>query len=236
VVLGFFAGNDFIEADPNRKRIILNGTEWDIDRRHEYTLFGYPIVLQSRLRLFLTQRYELQKIQTQARKEAREWAAKTGQPVPTKNLPQEIFYRVQSAKLKFCDRNAAERFGANIDHVFRSITEMNDLLKARNIKFMVAIYPDSLQVNPAEFDTIVTRFGLKRENYDLNRAQDLLKPFLTSKQIPFVDLTERFRAEEQKRELYLFNDPHWNRAGNELAAETLFQYLTTQPYDFNSRK
>lgn len=237
VVLGFFAGNDFIEADPNRKRIILNGCELDIDRRHEHRLFGYPIVMQSRLWLFLNQKYQVYRIQTQARKEAREWAAATGQPLPTKNLPQEDFYRIQEAKLRFLNKNvAAERFGSNVDYIFRSITEMNDLLKARNVKFMVAIYPDSFQVSPAEFDTLVTRFGLKREDYDLNRAQDLLKTFLTSKQIPYVDLWERFKAEEQKRDLYLLNDPHWNKAGNELAAEILFQYLTTQPYDFNRLK
>jgi hypothetical protein len=236
VVLGFFAGNDFIEADPNRKRIILNGCELDIDRRAEHHLFGYPIVMQSRLRLFLTQRYEVHQIQTQARKEAQEWSAATGQPAPTKNLPQEIFYRVQEAKLKFCNKNASERFESNIDFVFRSITEMNDLLKARNIKFMVAIYPDSMQVSPAQFDALVTKYGLKREDYDLNRAQDRLQAFLTSKQIPFVDFMERFKAEEQKRDLYLFNDPHWNKAGNELAAEILFQYLTKQPFDFNKGK
>jgi lysophospholipase L1-like esterase len=208
----------------------------DLDRRAEHHLFGYPIILQSRLRLFLTQRYEVHKIQTQARKEAQEWSAATGQPAPTKNLPQEIFYRVQEAKLKFCNKNASERFESNIDFVFRSITEMNDLLKARNIKFMVAIYPDSMQVSPAQFDALVTKYGLKREDYDLNRAQDRLQAFLTSKQIPFVDFMERFKAEEQKRDLYLFNDPHWNKAGNQLAAEMLFQYLTKQPFDFNKPK
>ena len=33
VLVGFFTGNDFIDADPNRKRIVVNDTYFDIDRR-----------------------------------------------------------------------------------------------------------------------------------------------------------------------------------------------------------
>ena len=230
VILGFFAGNDFTEADPNRKRIVVNGCQLDIDKRHEYRLFGYPIITQSRLLLFLTQKYGIYSISKQARKEAREWADANRRPVPTKNLPQAVFYRVEKANLDFFNKQtSAERFAVNINYIFHSIAAMNDLLKSRNIKFMVAIYPDAMQVNPKLFDTLISRFGLNRENYDLNLAQDTLRTFLASNQIPYVDLTDRFRAEEQQRELYLFDDPHWNRAGNELAAEMLFQYLNQQP-------
>ena len=230
VILGFFAGNDFLDADPNRKRIVVNGCFVDIDRHHEHRLFGYPIIFQSRLLLFLTQKYENYTISKQARKEAEEWAAANGQPVPAKNLPAQTFYNNQKLMLEFFnEKTSVTRFGRNVDYIFQSISEMNDLLKARNIKFMVAIYPDVTQVSPPLFDTLVTKFGLNREDYDLNRAQDQLRTFLISKQIPYLDLLEPFRAEEPKRELYLLHDAHWNKAGNELAAEMLFQYLTRQP-------
>ena len=35
VILGFFAGNDFFDADPNRKRIVVNKYFHDIDKRYE---------------------------------------------------------------------------------------------------------------------------------------------------------------------------------------------------------
>ena len=111
---------------------------------------------------------------------------------------------------------------------------MSDLLKSRNIKFMVAIYPDEMQVSQSQFETLVSKFALHREDYNLNLAQDALGRFLQSKQIPYLDMLDRFRAEEQKQDLYLWRNTHWNKAGNELAAETLFQYLIKQPYDFNS--
>ena len=236
VILAFFAGNDFVEADPNRKRLLVNGCYVDIDKRHEHLLFGRPVIMQSRLLLFLKQNYEIRQISKQAKKEAQEWAIATGQPAPTKNLPQEIFYNVEKNNLEFFKKKtSAETFGPNIDHIFRSITEMGDLLKARNIKFMVAIYPDVMQVSETQFNALVTHRGLNREDYDLNLAQDRLKTFLESKQIPYVDLLEGFRTEAQKRDLYLLNDPHWNKAGNELAAQILFQYLTRQPYQFNAK-
>jgi hypothetical protein len=237
VILGFFAGNDFFEADPNRKRIIVNGCYVDIDKRHEHRFLGYPIITRSRALLFLGQKYEFYNLTKKAQKEAQEWVAATGRPAPFRNLPEDNFLKVQNAKLQFFNtKTSAQRFGPNINCIFQSISEMSDLLKSRNIKFMVAIYPDEMQVSPKEFETLVSKFALNRDAYNLNLAQDVLRSFLESKQIPYVDLLDRFRIEEQKQDLYLWRNTHWNKAGNELAAEMLFQYLVKQPYDFNSAK
>lgn len=236
VMLGFFAGNDFFDADPNRKRIVVNGCFIDIDKRHEHRLLGYPMITQSRTVYFLKQKYEIHDRTKKALEEARARVA-AGQPPPFKNLPEDSFLKVQNAKLQFLNtKTSAQRFGPNIDYIFQIISEMNDLLKARNIKFMVAIYPDEMQVSPNQFDTLVSKFALNREDYNLNLAQDLLGRFLEAKQIPYVDLLERFRTEERARDLYLWRNTHWNKAGNELAAEMLFQYLIKQPYNFNSLK
>lgn len=43
VFLSFFIGNDFVDADPNRKRIVVNDVYFDIDKRRELTFLGYPI-------------------------------------------------------------------------------------------------------------------------------------------------------------------------------------------------
>src|SRR5882672_1386387 len=72
VVLGFFVGNDFVDADPDRKRIIVNGIFMDISRSHEHKFLGYPIILKSRLLLFVEQKY---KVWTESRKAQNEAAA-----------------------------------------------------------------------------------------------------------------------------------------------------------------
>ena len=110
---------------------------------------------------------------------------------------------------------------------------MNELLKSKGIRFMVAIYPDEFQVSPVQFESLVEHFRLKKEDYDLDLAQNLLKTFLESKHISYLDMLDRFRTEESRRELYLYKNTHWNDAGNNLAADLLFQYLSTQPYEFN---
>lgn len=229
VILGFFAGNDFFEADPNRKRIIVNDCYVDIDKRRERRFLGYPIITQSRVLLFLRQKYQLYMEKRRAQKEAEAWAGATGQPAPVGNLAEETFLNVDRAKLEFFnEKTSAKRFRSNIEYIFRSITEMSDLLKSRNIKFMVAIYPEEMQVSPKLFDTIVAKFNLNRADYNLRLAQDLLKSFLETKGIPYLDLLDRFKEEEQKHELYLFRNTHWNRDGNQLAADILFDYLVKQ--------
>ncbi len=229
VILGFFAGNDFFDADPNRKRIVVNDCYLDIDKRRERRFLGYPIITQSRLLYFLRQKLWLNMERRRAQKEAQEWAAAAGQPVPVKNLSEEAFLNVNRAKLEFFnEKSSAKRFQSNIDYIFRSISEMNDLLKSRNIKFMVAIYPEEMQVNPKVFDTIVEKFNLNRADYNLRLAQDLLRSFLETKGIPYLDLLDRFQEEEQKHELYLFRNTHWNSDGNQLAADIMFDYLVKQ--------
>jgi len=56
-------------------------------------------------------------------------------------------------------------------------------------------------------------------------AQNVLKSFLQSKDISYIDLTDRFRSEGQENDLYVLGDPHWNRLGNQLAANILFESL-----------
>jgi len=234
VVLGFFAGNDFIEADPNRKRIIVNDCYVDIDRRHEHRLFGYPIIAKSRVYLLLQQKYEIYSMNKEARKEAEEWARSTGQPVPKANLSEDTFYSVQRTKLEFFNtRTSEDHFRPNIEHIRRSIAEMDTLLKSKNIRFMVAIYPDEEQVSAPQFDALVNRFQLSKEDYDLNRAQDLLKSFLDANHILYLDMLDRFRDEERQRDLYLWRNTHWNDAGNRLAAEMLFEYFNQHPDELN---
>jgi hypothetical protein len=49
--------------------------------------------------------------------------------------------------------------------------------------------------------------------------------------IPYIDPTDRFRKVAQQNSLYYLHDPHWNPAGNRLAASILAEYLADpSPY------
>jgi len=223
VILGFFVGNDFIDGNPNRKRIVVNDLYIDIDKRREHIILGYPIIFQSRLLLYVKQKY---KIFTELRKAATEPRQQLSQE-QRGTFAEETFLDLERGLLEFFNINSARkgRFQKNINYILQSVAEMDALLKSRNIKFMVAIYPDAFQIDKTLLNAIFERFRLRREDYDLDLAQNILKSFLQSKDISYIDLTDRFRSGGQEKDLYLLSDSHWNRSGNQLAADILFETL-----------
>jgi hypothetical protein len=224
VVLGFFAGNDFIDADPNRKRIVVNDIYIDIDKRREVTLFGYPLVGQSRLLLFVKQKYRIFRhtLGTSLGGDVKEQSASQG------TFPEDTFLSIERGTMEFCNLKAYRqgKDAAKIDHIFQSVREMRNLLHARGIPLLVAIFPDEFQINQQLADRIFSRFNLDRDDYDLALMQKVLKTFLDSEMIPYVDMLERFREVGRRESLYLLHDTHWNEAGNHLAADILRERLS----------
>ena len=218
VFLGFFAGNDFYDADPHRKRIVVNDLYFDIDPRQEFIFFGYPLVPKSRLISFVQQKYKLWTELMKARTSAHGEKA---------TFSDETFFDAERKHLKFCNLKLHEqgRWDGNKDYIYRSIDEMDAMLKARNIKFIVGIYPDEFQINPELLNEIFTRYHLNKEDYDVELMQKLLKGYLDKKGIYCVDLLDKFKHAGKKNSLYKFRDIHWNEAGNKLAADILFPEL-----------
>ena len=227
VVLGFFAGNDFFDANPHRKTIVINDSLLHIDRRDDHKFHGFPVVLQSRILLLLQQRYRMYRNAKDAQAESEADTAR-GKPRPKGALSEENFLNIERARLGFFNLKSNPAFKPQIDYAFESISEIDLLLKSRGINFMVAIYPDEFQVNQELFDLILQKYQLKEEEFDRFLAQSLLKTFLTRKGIPFVDFLDQFRVEGQKQDLYLPRNTHWNESGNQLAADILFNDLVTR--------
>jgi|SRR5688572_69194 len=221
VVLGFFAGNDFAEAEPNRKTIIINDSIVRIDRRHERKLLGYPIVFQSRLLLFVKQRYKVYRDAQQAKKEAEA----EGKPRPKGTFAEENFLNIERARMEICNLKRQSVFQPHIEHTYQNISEMDVLLKSRGIDFMVAVYPDEFQVNQKLHDLIFEKYKLSQADFNMSAPQDLLKSFLVHKGIAHVDLLEEFKVQGRTRDLYLYRNTHWNESGNQLAADILFKDL-----------
>ncbi len=244
VVLGFFVGNDFIDAKPNRKRIIVNDIYIDIDKRKELKIFGYPIIKQSRLLLFIQQKYKVFQEAAKAKQHSVlpssspypfQLVANTSQPEKSPGiLSLETFLDTEKTRLDFCKRQDLQKrvWNDNINYILQSIDEMNRLLKQQNIQFIVAIYPDEFQVNPNLLNQIAQTHELNLAKYDPTCMQSILIHHLKSQQIPYLDFLPRFQAEQKTRALYLLQEPHWNTAGNQLAAEILFENLVGKTRQF----
>jgi hypothetical protein len=220
VVLGFFAGNDFVDADPNRKRIVLNDTYIDIDKRHEISLFGYPIVHRSRFFMFLHQKYTIFREQLRNRS-----AAYPEEAAPVGTFSEDTFLSIERSRMDYCNLKSQGRYAANIEFIFQSLREMRNVLKARGVGLLVAIFPDAFQVEDQLSGAVINRFNLDRNDYDLDLMQKDLRAFLESENIPYVDMLEKFRGAGKQESLYLPRDTHWNSAGNHLAATILDERL-----------
>lgn len=225
VLLGFFMGNDFVDADPNRKRIVVYDTVFDIDRRRELRLFGYPIVAQSRLYQFLRQRIGTLAA-TLPRMLARDAEAATDEEF--RGFTQEVFDRIKSNQLQFFDRQRhhEDYYDCQINYIRDSLEQMAVLLNERGIAFAVAVFPDQLQVDDALLQRIASVAGKSPADFDLQVGNRLLRDALLDLDIAFVDLTPSFRQHSSPASLYVPNDTHWSRDGNRLAAERLFAFLT----------
>lgn len=111
------------------------------------------------------------------------------------------------------------------NYIFKSLSEMHKLLNERNIKFIVAIYPDEFQINTDLLSKLFRRYDIKIQDYNIDLMQIVLKQYLEPKGIPYIDLLDDFRTKGQGIELYKFRDTHWNESGIELAANVLFREL-----------
>lgn len=258
VVLAFFIGNDFFDATPWRRRINVGGSQVDIDTRTdtEIALFGKLVVpFRSRLYLFLRDQWATyQYLQTQRQNspppaDQSETVANQTVTDVTQTSDAEIFsyteeniseyyselelYRIQIFNSVLANSVAADQFKIREDFVFSNLLAMRDLLKEKNIRFMVVAYPDNIQVEESLRQVIFNQYDLDPSHFQFDRPQNLLWQFCQEHQIEFYDLWSAFQAKQQEGQRpYLINDSHWNEIGNQVAAQYLFATLLPKAQTF----
>ncbi len=214
VVLGFFAGNDFFDAVPHRRRILIGGGFVDLDPRRdfEWVLFGRPIVPRSRLAAWIHH----------AAVQLRESVTGADQA-----LAPATYFDIKRRYLGFYDpaTHRQGRFDTQIAYIFASIDALKRRLDGAGIGLLVAILPDELSVDDDLASAVFARFGLNAADFDLNLAQRLLADRLQTRRIRYVDLTPAMRAAQEREPMYLVRDGHWNLAGNQAAADALFPHM-----------
>jgi len=236
VFVGFFAGNDFIDADPYRKRIVVNDTYYDIDRRFEVKILGYPIVFKSRLWHFIKQRFIVWKNlnevhawdSAQLQQEDSNHTNHTNADAGT--FTEKAFLEIERYRLGICHMPAHKNgvYKKNIDFILQTFTQMKEFLDARNIKLVVGIYPAEFQVNGDLLTRVCQTFNIEKDQLNVALPQRILEEHFISQNIHYVDLLDSFRKEGKEKKLYLNRDTHWNPAGTELVSDMLFQSLVPQ--------
>jgi hypothetical protein len=113
------------------------------------------------------------------------------------------------------------------DQTVTTLVRTRDYCKSQNAKFIVAIIPDELQVDSTLQQKLISNFYQKTNQlpYDVMTPTRQLTQRLKANQIPYIDMTDAFRAGAATKQLYKPADSHWNIAGNELAAQLLADSL-----------
>jgi hypothetical protein len=217
VLVGFFVGNDFEEAD--FEIIIGNYISEPQDFIKRYSRY-YQF---SRLRL-----YRLLKNKYTRYREAhlKEQEAKRHTSQQVGNFSQATFLGVEKKRSWIFDRNNRELLHQEWRECSAVILKMKDWCDRRKIKLVIAILPDQFQVDQALREAVIAKYGhIAENNLDLSYPDNLIVNFCRTHNIHCLDLLGPFQEQGKTRPLYAHRDSHWNAAGNRLAADLIFEYL-----------
>ncbi len=254
VVLGFFAGNDFYDALPNRRRIVFAGVPTDVFLNRDFytVVFGRPFLLRSRVLNFIKGFTEYQAAWWEHRKDLLAAAGRRSQaslddfpeivdrsPVTrpsTFSTPSPGYAESLRLRFEFCDPKREAQYRGNVEYIERAIRELARFVHEHGSRFILSIFPDRAQISGQLRDFVAHSEGRDSSSFDWNRPQELLAALSRRGEITRFDLTGPFRlAHERGWSLYLSNDTHWNREGNRLAAELFYLKLEGWVDQFLSR-
>jgi hypothetical protein len=251
VVLGFFAGNDFFDAerfDNWEKRRTAPGEEqngWRLGKKYR--------------------RYETLYLTTLARVALAALApqkkpAPSAVAMPVSSRFYRGLYQIPAAGgglLRFAfmppylqklasSRPELER-SRGWELIRASILRMREGCAKQGSRFTVMFIPSKAEVywplverslGPEElqraldFCSSYNHMPLRAADIRANRLaqNDLLREFCAKEAIPFLDLTSALeQSAAAGRAVYFADDAHWNAAGHEIAAQELAKFLAREP-------
>lgn len=217
VLVGFFLGNDFFELKFNKINIGLFIREpRDLQKR----LWGYL-----RLKNFWLYQFITKKTTIMADFRKRDKEVKAGKVKHRGSFSKAKFLTIEKARLWFFEKHNRKALIKVWNRDSEVILNFKKWCDQRNLELVVAIFPDQLQVEPGLLKEILTTYNIPPDNVDLEYPNILLANYFKQHNIHYVDLLKQFQNKAKTKKLYLYRDTHWNEAGNELAANIIFDYL-----------
>jgi hypothetical protein len=119
--------------------------------------------------------------------------------------------------------STSERWDIYFSESESYIKLITEMLRKRNIPFVLSVHPMGHQVNEIEWAEGRKYWGLESRRYN-SAIMRSLEEFAERNSTPFLNMTETFRR-QSKGDLYYPVDGHWTVRGNQVAADTLFQFL-----------
>lgn len=117
-------------------------------------------------------------------------------------------------------------FQQAFDDALADLIKIKEVAEYHKIPLLVVLIPDEVQVNQRWQQAVINDYHVTPDTFDFQLPNKLLAKALTKNNIAYLDLTEKFIEVGQNKYLYKPNDTHWNIAGNQLAADTISEYLS----------
>ncbi len=134
------------------------------------------------------------------------------------------FLRIQASRL-FQFESDNEKFDRLAGDAMHYIGNVKRVCDKNDIKLLVLIIPDSMQIDPEVRAQVIEYSGTTAAYYDFDRPNRILEGHLKASGIDYLDLTQVMIEQGRNKALYKPNDTHWNIAGNQLAARELQRYF-----------
>jgi hypothetical protein len=217
VLVGFFVGNDFEEAEfaVNIGNFISEPKDL-IKRYSRYYQFR-----NWRLHRLLKNKY-IRFQEAHLRKQE----IKRYPPQQVGTFSQETFLEVERTRSWIFDKNKRDELLQDWRKCSEVLLKMKDWCDRRKIKLVIAILPDQFQVDQELRGVIFSKYKkIEEKNIDLSQPDNLIVNFCRDHNIHCLDLLGQFQEQGKTRQLYTLRDTHWNEAGNRLAADLIFKYL-----------
>jgi len=128
------------------------------------------------------------------------------------------------------DRNIVMR---HWERTAKYIVMIKGYLDERRIKFLLVTYPYGHQVGEGQWAKGRRYWGFEDNRvYDPKDGFAIIKGFAERNGIDLLNLYDAM-AKNRKEKLYFNNDGHWTQKGQETAAKTIFDSLTTETLSRN---
>lgn len=141
------------------------------------------------------------------------------------SLDEEKFLEIQTSR-SYIYLKENNNFQNQLKLAVSYLRKIKDICEAKDIEFLVVIIPDELQVNEKLQSQVIQALGNSRDNFDFTLPNRLLSRELEGEKIKYIDMLSEFKSVSRSKRVYKPQDTHWNIAGNELAAEMIYKYLS----------
>ena len=206
IIVGFFVGNDFEEAEFS----VLIGNFISEPKNLIKRYLKYGQFRHWRL-------YKLCKNKYTRYREAqlKQQEAKLHSSYEVGTLSQATFLEVEKKRSWIFDKNNWDLLHQKWRECSELILKMKDWCDRRNIKLVMVILPDQLQVNRVLREEVLNRYkNIATNNLDLSYPDNLIVNFCRTHNINCLDMLGQFQEKGKTRLLYTLRDSHWNEAGN----------------------